>query len=274
MENWLKEIGLELKPSKTLISHTLQSYEGNTGFDFLGFNIRQYEVGKTHTGKSTIGVPLGFKTIIKPSKEKTKIHIKKIGDIICKHKSAPQAALIKELNPIIRGWANYYSSVCSKETYSHCDYIMYQQLKRWAERRHPNKSKSWVANKYWHTCGLRNWVFSIIENNGHIKLISHVKTEIKRHTKVKGNKSPYDGDWIYWTTRIGKHPEISTRMATLLKKQKGKCNHCGHNFKDGDKLEIDHIIPKSRGGKDLHKNLQVLHRHCHDIKTASDGSLK
>ncbi|MGI0480139.1 group II intron reverse transcriptase/maturase [Geminocystis sp. CENA526] len=271
IENWLMDLGLELKPSKTRISHTLNEYEGNIGFDFLGFNIQQYEVGKTHTGKC-VGMPLGFKTIIKPSKEKIKSHIKRIGDIIRKHKSSPQIALIKELNPIIRGWANYYSSVCSKETYSKCDHLLYQQLKRWAERRHPNKSKSWVARKYWHTYGLRNWVFSTKDEDG-ISLLSHSETEIKRHTKVRGEKSPFDGDWIYWTSRIGKHPEVSTRMATLLKRQKGKCNHCGLNFKSDDLLEIDHIIPKSKGGKDMYNNLQVLHRHCHDDKTAKDGSL-
>ncbi|MGI0483150.1 group II intron reverse transcriptase/maturase [Geminocystis sp. CENA526] len=272
IENWLKNLGLELKPSKTRISHTLHEYEGNIGFDFLGFHIRQYEVGQTHTGNNTIGKPLGFKTIIKPSKDKINCHIKKIGDIIRKHKASPQIALIKELNPIIRGWANYYSSVCSKETYSRCDHIIYQQLKRWTERRHHNKSKSWVARKYWHTHGLRTWVFSTRDEDG-IRLLNHSETEIKRHTKVKGEKSPFDGDWIYWTTRIGKHPEVSTRMATLLKKQKGKCNHCGLNFKSDDLLEIDHIIPKSKGGKDVYNNLQVLHRHCHDDKTAKDGSL-
>ncbi|MBE9223670.1 group II intron reverse transcriptase/maturase [Cyanobacterium stanieri LEGE 03274] len=272
IEKWLGKLDLVLKPSKTRISHTLNKYEGKKGFDFLGFNIRQYAVGKTHTGQSTNGQPLGFKTIIKPSKDKVRKHIEKIGNVIRKHKSTPQIALIKELNPIIRGWANYYRSVCSKETYSKCDFIMYRQLKRWAERRHSNKSKSWVAKKYWHTYGNRNWVFSTRDEDG-MKLLSHSETKIQRHIKVKDNKSPYDGDWIYWTARIGKHPEVSTRMATLLKKQKGRCNDCGHCFKDGDLLEIDHIIPKSRGGKDEYKNLQVLHRHCHDKKTARDGSL-
>ena len=272
MEEWLKEIGLEIKPSKTRISHTLNECNNNVGFDFLGFNVRQYEVGKTHTGKNTVGFPLGFKTIIKPSKDNIRSHFKKIGDVIKNRKSSTQLALINELNPIIKGWSNYYSSVCSKETFGKCDYIMYLQLKRWAERRHSNKGKSWVARNYWHTYGLNNWVFSTKDEDG-IKLLSHKKTEIKRHTKVKGEKSPYDGDWIYWTARIGKHPEVSTRMATLLKRQKGKCNHCELNLKDGDLLEIDHIVPKSKGGKDLYNNLQILHRHCHDIKTTRDGSL-
>ncbi len=266
VEKWLAEIGLKLKPSKTRIFHTLYNHDGNIGLDFLGFNIRQYKVGKTHTGLSPHKVPLGFKTIVKPSKEKVKAHIKKVGDIIKKHKASPQIALIKELNPIIMGWANYYSSMCSKEIYSDCDNIIYQQLKRWAERRHPNKSKSWIAKKYWHTYDNKKWVFSTGDDNG-LRLLKHSDTEIIRHTKIKGEKSPFDGDWTYWTKRIGKHPGIPTRMATLLKKQKGKCNHCGLNFNSNDLIEIDHLIPKSKGGKDLYINLQALHRHCHDIKT-------
>jgi RNA-directed DNA polymerase len=270
IENWLVKIGLELKPSKTRISHTLYKYEGNVGFDFLGFTIRQFEVGRKHSGKNTIGSLLGFKTIIKPSEAKIKAHTKKLGELIDKHQAAPQNALITRLNQIIRGWSNYYRTVCSKETYSRCDAILYSQLKRWAQRRHPNKSKSWVVNKYWHSKDNKNWIFG---NEG-FTLLTHRETGIIRHTKVKRGVSPFDGYWIYWTSRMGKHPEVSTQMATLLKKQKGKCNHCGLSFKDGEVLEIDHIIPKSLGGsKWKYENLQILHRHCHDDKTASDGSL-
>jgi RNA-directed DNA polymerase len=269
IENWLVEIGLELKPSKTCISHTLYEYEGNVGFDFLGFTIRQFEVGRKHSGIGSNGKLLGFKTIIKPSEAKIKAHIKKLGDVIDAHQASSQDLLIMKLNQIIRGWSNYYRTVCSQETYTRCDSVLYSQLKRWAERRHPNKPKSWVARKYWHSKDQKNWVFK----DGERTLSTHSKTAIIRHTKVKGDASPYNGDWIYWTSRMGKHPEVSTQMATLLKKQKGKCNHCGLSFKDGDLLEIDHIIPKSKGGKDVYNNLQVLHRHCHDDKTASDGSL-
>lgn len=92
IENWLKDLGLELKPNKTRISHTLHEYEGNVGFDFLGFNIRQYEVGKTHTGKNPNSKLLGFKTVIKPSKEKIKLHINNVGKVIHKHKATSQMA--------------------------------------------------------------------------------------------------------------------------------------------------------------------------------------
>jgi RNA-directed DNA polymerase len=64
------------------------------------------------------------------------------------------------------------------------------------------------------------------------------------------------------------------RVSTLLKAQKGKCTHCYLHFREADVMEVDHIIPKSQGGKDEYKNLQLLHRHCHDVKTTTDGSLK
>ena len=72
---------------------------------------------------------------------------------------------------------------------------------------------------------------------------------------------------------MGKQPGVSTRISKFLKRQKGKCAHCGLTFHEEDVMEIDHIIPKSKGGKDTYKNLQLLHRHCHDVKTANDGSL-
>lgn len=69
---------------------------------------------------------------------------------------------------------------------------------------------------------------------------------------------------------MGKHPEVTSRMARLLKFQQGRCTHCGLFFKGDDLIEIDHIIPKTKGGKQTWDNLQALHRHCHDEKTAID----
>jgi RNA-directed DNA polymerase len=262
LSDWLKEVGLEISASKTRITHT------SVGFEFLGMNIRQYKVGKYSSGKSPHGEILGFKTLIKPSKGKVIKHYEKLEEIITNHNSAPQGALVSKLNPIIRGWSNYYSSVVSKETFSKLDHLIWQRIERWCKRRHPKKPVKWVNNKYFKSSGNRNWVFS----DGVYSLATHAETPIIRHIKVKGGKSPFDGELTYWASRLGKHPELRTRVSKLLKAQKGKCSHCGLTFKDGDIWEIDHIIPRALGGKDIDSNLQLLHRHCHDNKTASDGS--
>ncbi|ODH02516.1 group II intron reverse transcriptase/maturase [Nostoc sp. KVJ20] len=268
ISEWLHDMGLELKPSKTRLTHTLNKYgEEEPGFNFLGFNIRQWKVGKYHSKQ-------GFKTIITPSSYKQKIHYDRVASIIDNHKSAPQAALINNLNPVITGWSNYYSTVVSKVAYSYLDNLMYPKLKAWAKRRHPKKTWEWVSNKYWQTIGGDNWAFATKqEGKNPMRLRTHAETPIVRHVKVKGEVSPYDGNLIYWSSRMGKHPEATKRVATLLKEQKGKCTHCGLYFREEDVLEIDHITPKKLGGKDEYKNLQILHRHCHDEKTTEDGSV-
>ncbi|MHC5827442.1 MAG: HNH endonuclease, partial [Nostoc sp.] len=152
--------------------------------------------------------------------------------------------------------------------FSDLDNLMYPKLKAWAQHRHPKKSGGWVSKKYWQTIGGDNWVFATRqEGKNPMRLRSHTEIKIILHVKVKGDSSPYDGNLIYWSSRMGTHPEATIKMSTLLKKQKGKCTHCGMYFRESDVLEIDHITPKSLGGKDDYKNLQILHRHCHDEKT-------
>ena len=108
---WLQGIGLELKPSKTRLSHTLNEYQGNVGFSFLGFTIRQYPVGRTHTGTTSNGKPLGFKTLIKPSKEGVQRHLQALKRILQRSQSLSQEQLIDQLNPVIYGWTLYYRTV-------------------------------------------------------------------------------------------------------------------------------------------------------------------
>jgi RNA-directed DNA polymerase len=273
ISEWLKDIGLELKPSKTRLVHTLYEHENQKpGFEFLGFHVQQFPVGKYTTGKDTKGIPLGFKTIITPSQEKCKLHYDHIKEVVKTHKGTSQKRLIEKLNPIIRGWGNYYSTVCSKKAFSKMDAQIYTLLESWAKHRHRKKGKKWIAQKYWKTIDGNNWVFATRDGKNPIRLLKHSATKIKDYVKVKGEASPYDGNLVYWSTRMGKNPEMPKRTASLLKQQKGKCAHCGLYFKDGDIIETDHTIPKSIGGKDKYKNYQLLHRHCHDTKTATDGS--
>ncbi|MEL7039825.1 MAG: group II intron maturase-specific domain-containing protein, partial [Cyanobacteria bacterium J06592_8] len=272
--DWLKGMGLELKPSKTRLAHTLEEYlEDKPGFDFLGFNVRQYPTGK-HTSSRVKGKLLGFKTIITPSLDSQKKHYKKVAEIIDKHKGQSQFNLIKNLNPVIRGWCNYFSTVVSQKVFERIWNLTYWKLVKWGIKRHRNKGNIWVYLKYFQTIGGDNWTFATRpEGENPMRLLKHSETQITRYVKVKDDASPYNGDTIYWSTRMGKHPQMLKRTASLLKKQKGKCPHCGLSFKNGDTIELDHIIPKSKGGKNEYSNYQLLHRHCHDEKTRTDGSL-
>ena len=269
VEDWLKGISLELKPSKTRISHTLIPYEGNVGFDFLGFNIRQYPAGKHQSGQNRYGQKLGFKTLIKPSKSKVELHIQKLRDTIDTYKTAPQAALISRLNPVIRGWCNYYARVCSKQTFSGCDYVMWSQLRAWARYR-TGKFNAKTLDKYYRHIEDR-LTFSTKDG---MKLAFHAQTPIKRHVKVQGSRSFFEGDVIYWSIRKGKHPQLPYRVAQLLKRDKGRCSECGLLFIGSDLIEVDHKLPKKEGGTGRFDNLQPIHRHCHDVKTARDKATK
>jgi RNA-directed DNA polymerase len=271
IETWLKDIGLELKPEKTRISHSLEEYEGNIGFDFLGFHIQHYHVGKYKSGRSSNRKLLGHKLLIKPSKQSIEKHLTKIEDVIDKHRASKTEKVISMLNPIIRGWSNYFRGVVSSETFKLLDHLTYLKLRRWANRRHPNKGKKWVREKYWKSIENRKWVFSeTYEHEITYILINHSDIKITRHVKVRGKKSPYDGDFVYWSQRLSTYPETSIRVKTLLKKQKGICTICNLTFTSQDILEVDHIKPRSQGGSDTYKNMQLLHRHCHDLKSRQD----
>src|SRR5258708_24150518 len=158
MATWLQGIGLELKPRKTRLSHTLKEYQGNIGFNFLGFTLRQYPVGGTHTG-ACCGKPLGFKTLIKPSKEAVQRHVQALRKILQKSQSLSQEELIDQLNPVIYGWTLYYRTVVSKKQFTVCDYLLVHMLWQKMTRKHPKKIAKWVKEKYWLTTKRKNITF-------------------------------------------------------------------------------------------------------------------
>ena len=79
--------------------------------------------------------------------------------------------------------------------------------------------------------------FATNNSDNPLKLFNHADTKIVRHIKVKGVTSPMDGNLIYWSSRMGKHPDLPRSKAFLLHRQKGKCSLCGLYFREGDRLE-------------------------------------
>ena len=264
---WLAGMGLELQPSKTRLVHSLYEHDGQSpGFDFLGFTVRQFPTGKSHSGKSTTGTRLGFKTLTMPSKTAIRRHEEALATAIRTYRAVTQAVLVHHLNPIIRGWSAYYSTAVAKAAFGRLDFHTYLKLQRWAKRRHPHASGWWISAKYWRL-DQGTWAFGTRDGT---QLHRHDQTPIRRHIKVRGEKSPYDGDWSYWATRLGRYPGLYGREAILLKQQRGTCARCRLYFRDPGAWEVDHIVATAHGGPRALANLQLLHPWCHDQKTAED----
>ncbi len=121
-----------------------------------------------------------------------------------------QQELIGKLNPIIQGWGNYYSHVVSKEVFCRCDQVLINQIKRWAYRKHTDKSREWIRNKYFIRDGNRSWIFGLEYVCGGIKdkfiLRKLADIPIRRHVKVKCEANPFDPSWdTYFERRKRKY---------------------------------------------------------------------
>lgn len=257
--HFLAEMGLELKPEKTKVTHTLHRYEGEVGFDFLGYTVRQFPVGKHHSGKSRRGTPLGFKTLIKPSHSKVKSHLDNLGKMIRSLEAASQEELIEALNPKIQGWSLYYRQAVAKRIFTDADHQVFVKLWQWAHRRHPRQGRHWLVKRYWRSQGNDHWVFGTEQK----RLLRHDQMRIIRHVKVRGDQSPYDGDWLYWASRLRNYPGVGLVVGRLLRSQGGRCARCGHYFLPGQDLLERHHQDGDRGNHDR-SNLVLVHRHCHD----------
>ena len=170
---FLKERGLELSEEKTRIVPITE------GFVFLGQEVRKYKNGKL---------------LITPSKKNVKTFLSKVRDIFGKSKATRQEELIEKLNPLIRGWANFYKHIVAKKTFTWIDNHIWKMSWRWARRRHPNKGESWVKRKYFPKVGSRKWTFASQNGKGPA-LVKASDTPIVRHVKIKGQAHPFNPNW-------------------------------------------------------------------------------
>ena len=193
---FLKARGLELSLEKTKIAQIGQ------GFNFLGQNVRKYN----------------GKLLIKPSKASVSSIKAIIKETIGNNKSCKTASLIRLLNPIIRGWCNYHKHIVAKGTFTEIDNYIFNLLWKWAVRRHPNKNRHWVKNKYFFSKGLRNWVFSAHDGKGKIiNLMYASSVKIVRHVKIISGANPYFSSWddYFEKKKTKKLPDIGLQPGIL-----------------------------------------------------------
>lgn len=280
VSEFLSEIySLELLETKTRLTHTLElkpddtpseGFDGKTGFEFLGFTIKQYKT-KHRSAKSSQGEKLGFKTLIFPSPKSEMKYRRKLHLVIFNlGLRYTQKTLILKLNPVIRGWASYFG-VSHANTTSHLvklDHLIHLMLRKWTQRR-SKTSALMRAARYWKNIGGRKWTFSTGETT--LLLNRDYSNPISNYVKVIATRSPFDENQLYWAQRMISNPIHNNRTRALLKTQRCRCTVCGLQFQEGDVLEVDHIIPRHSKGLDQYINLQLLHRHCHHAKTALDS---
>jgi RNA-directed DNA polymerase len=253
VEQFLQERGLELSPTKTVITHV------ERGFDFLGQNVRRYPNGKL---------------LIKPSKKNVKTFLDGIRQTIKAAHGVSAADLIDQLNPKIRGWANYHRHVVSKRTFGRVDHNLFSSLWKWVQRRHPNKSPRWFKPKYFARRGNRDWSFfgeSCDSEGRPTKVWLHYakSTPIKRHVKVKGEANPYDPTYeTYFEEREGAHMLETFRGTRTLRylwhEQRGLCTQCNTKITRLTGWRLHYCVPRVMGGSAGATNCVLLHPECHD----------
>ncbi len=268
LASWLAPRGLAFNEDKTRIVCL------DEGFDFLGFNVRRY----------------GDKLLIKPSKAAVRRIRERLRTELRSLRGANARAVIKRLNPIIRGWAAYYRGVVSSEVFSALDDYMWRLTYKWALFTHASKPKAWIIPRYFgqfNKTRRDRWVFGDRDSGAYLQKFAW--TRIVRHPMVKSAASPDDPALTaYWAERRRKAPPLSIDKTNLrlFETQHGRCFICGDWLLPVDdqpqtpreweqwllaarKTSI--TIAMREDGTSDETELRLIHIHCRGQRNASRG---
>jgi RNA-directed DNA polymerase len=251
LATWLGTRGWRWSDAKTHIRHLTE------GFDFLGFNIRHYP--------APLNSRSGYKLLIKPSQGAIQQIRRKLKALWRQHVGSPTVALINAMNPLIRGWSQYFRTVVASRVFSDLDTFMFARAQRYLQRRHPRQSGWWRTQKYWgRTMGARRdrWVF--MDQERHATLRKFAWTRIVRHRLVPKTYSPDDPTLQdYWRQRRSRPQALADRPRPLASRQQGCCPVCLQVLENGEDLHVHHVFPKKHGGTDDLATLCLVHANCH-----------
>lgn len=248
IEEFLLKRGLALNQKKTRITNIQK------GIDLLGFHLKRYPFRarlNNYNGQDTV-------LVVKPSNkgiQKLKEKIKESTN----DQNRPLERIIRDLNPILRGWAEHKRiSYHSQETFITLDHFIWTRMIRWAKRKSEG-SKRMAINKWIVRSATRKWNWSA----GKSTLINLAEIPIIKLSLLKLDKNPYlMADKEYFIKR--KQGLITSKFhAAIYKKQKNLCPICDESLFNGEKIEMHHLKPQSKGGLYKLENCQALHRTCH-----------
>ena len=251
LTTWLATRGLTLSTEKTRIVHLEE------GFDFLGFTIRQYPSTRSKAG---------YQVRITPSTASTKALRTKLDELWKQHIGSPVSAVLRALNPVIRGWANYFRISIASKVFSALDNWMFLKAVRWVNRTHPHKPNAWRRDRYWGRLNPHRsdqWVFGNKAIGAY--LLKFKWFTIKRHVIVRGTASPDDPALrAYWAERSRtKARGLTPSKRHIAARQQNLCPVCGQSLFNGEELQTHHIVARAQGGTDAYTNLTLVHYFCH-----------
>ncbi|MEM7552763.1 MAG: group II intron maturase-specific domain-containing protein [Cyanobacteria bacterium P01_A01_bin.84] len=192
------------------------------GFDFLGWHFKVQKNRK-------------FRCV--PSEENFKAFRDKVKFIVNNSSYGAEVKAAK-LAPIVRGWRNYHRYCKMDGSRFSLWFTANRAFKVFLKQPSINKDKAETLVK---------------------QAFPTVPYSENKHVNVKGDKSPFDGDIVYWSQRESKH--YDNLSAKLLKKQNHKCGRCGLNFMPGEEIHLHHLDGNHSNWK--HKNLVAIHKSCH-----------
>jgi RNA-directed DNA polymerase len=255
---WLAPRGLAFNEDKTRVV-TLDE-----GYDFLGFNVRRYRQ----------------KPLIRPSKAAVRRIRERLRTELRSLQGYNVGAVIRRLNPIIRGWAAYYRTQVSSQTFKALDPYLWKLTYKWALVSHRNKSRPWVFARYFGTFNRSRhdrWVFGDRKSGAFMHRFAW--TGIVRHQIVRHRASPDDPALTeYWAWRRRKAPlPINNTSRRLHQAQAGRCPICKgtlHAVEDQPQLPYQWerwlatnratitTIPTRTAGTTDEAELRLIHAHC------------
>jgi RNA-directed DNA polymerase len=260
LTNWLATRGLTLSTEKTRIVHLEE------GFDFLGFTIRQYPSARSKAG---------YQVRITPSKTSIKALRTKLAAVWKQHIGASVSAVLRALNPVIRGWANYFRIAIASKVFSALDSWMFLKAVRWVNRTHPHKPNAWRRDRYWGQLNPHrsdHWVFGNKTVGAYLLKFKWFK--IERHVIVRGTASPDDPALrAYWAERSRTQARgLTPSKQIIAARQQHVCPECGQSLFNGEELQTHHLVPRAQGGTDAYTNLTLVHYFCHQHLHAPGGA--
>ena len=301
-KEFLAERGLEVSEEKTV------TREIREGFSWLGFEHKEFSNSmKKYKHPLKTGPFLHI-----PLESKQKNFIDNLRELLRSKKCSSAAKVIIELNPVIRGWSNYYKCGNITKVYNNLGRTIYGLLWAWILRKHKNTSKKKLKARYFKSHSTRkeytnNWTFfskprgrnrqEKVDNEINpikeekdeepkvITLFDIQSVKVQPQNTLKKGSNPYKPEHYQvfndsQRRRLAKDLRLSNLLRNYIQNQKNTCGWCQLNFSDWDvdigNLEVDHKIEIVDGGSlSDHSNLQVLHKWpCHQEKTLLNRQIR